>query len=149
MYLFSPATRGIYLPELHGNQIPKDAINLNDSEYDALISNPAPHTMLRFNPTGLPERIHYNDASQDALARSWRDVELQRTQWMVDRHRDEIETAGTIVTLSKAVFEELLSYRQSLRDWPEKEGFPEVEKRPVRSSSIDALFVEQAEKRSR
>ena len=46
-----------------------------------------------------------------------RDAAIRETDWMVIRHRDEIES-GVETTLNEAGYISLLEHRQSLRDWP-------------------------------
>ena len=48
-----------------------------------------------------------------------RDAAIRETDWMVIRHRDEIES-GVETTLNEAGYISLLEHRQSLRDWPEQ-----------------------------
>lgn len=54
--------------------------------------------------------------------RAERDQALNSTQWLVDRHFEEIEK-----TLSEAQYQDLLQYRQGLRDLPSDPKFPDVE----------------------
>ena len=49
--------------------------------------------------------------------RDQRDLAIRETDWMVIRHRDELES-GIETTLDKAGYVSLLEHRQSLRDWP-------------------------------
>lgn len=61
--------------------------------------------------------------------RTWRDLQLQSSEWLVMRHRDELAMDATN-TLSSAQYSELLSYRQALRDWPSSTNFPDRSARP-------------------
>ncbi|MDD0985331.1 phage tail assembly chaperone [Pseudomonas shahriarae] len=61
--------------------------------------------------------------------RVWRTGELSRYEWVATRHRDE-QDMGATTTLTSQQFNDLLQYRQALRDWPSAEVFPETEKRP-------------------
>ncbi|WP_413794825.1 MULTISPECIES: phage tail assembly chaperone [unclassified Pseudomonas] len=70
-------------------------------------------------------------ASEQAEAeRVWRNAELQSTEWLVTRHRDEQDLERP-PTLTLEQFSELLNYRQALRDWPQAGAFPGIEFRPV------------------
>lgn len=62
--------------------------------------------------------------------RIWRDSQVSSTEWLVMRHRDELDLDIT-TTLMASQFTELLSYRQALRDWPVATGFPNSGGRPV------------------
>lgn len=93
--------------EEHGRRIYADAL---EGKYGAI----TPY---------MPPEVPYEQAA--AHARAWRDSEVSATQWLVERHRDEITT-----TLSAAQFTELQVYRQALRDWPVAVGFPEGSTKP-------------------
>lgn len=89
----------------------------------------------------LPERTELEELQRRAVAeRSWRDTELNATQWPVARHRDELD-AGTATTLSADQFVELLAYRQALRDWPAAAAFPESTSRPVAPTWLAAVLA--------
>lgn len=69
-------------------------------------------------------------SEQDDTERVWRNNELQSTEWLVTRHRDE-QDIGQGTTLTAAQYSELLGYRQALRDWPQAATFPSAEFRPI------------------
>lgn len=68
-----------------------------------------------------------------AIERAWRDGQLTDTQWLTERHRDEIDL-GAQLTLIADQYVELLTYRKALRDWPEGAEFPYTAHRPMRPS---------------
>ncbi|PRP71747.1 hypothetical protein BUE93_04900 [Chromobacterium amazonense] len=63
------------------------------------------------------------EAERAAQARAERDQRLAATEWLVQRHRDEIDL-GRETTLSGVQFAELMVYRQALRDVPLQADFP-------------------------
>ncbi|CAI8780024.1 phage tail assembly chaperone [Pseudomonas donghuensis] len=63
------------------------------------------------------------------VERAWRDRELQTTEWLTTRHRDEQDISRP-TTLTREQYVELQAYRQSLRDWPAAGAFPELAERP-------------------
>jgi hypothetical protein len=64
------------------------------------------------------------DADELATAaRSKRDAAMSSTQWLVDRHRDEVDDGGK-TTLSAGQFETLQAYRRALRNITSQAGFP-------------------------
>lgn len=69
-----------------------------------------------------------NESSATA-EREWRDAEVSETDWLMNRHRDELDMLRD-TTLTTEQFSELLSYRQALRDWPQTESFPDSAQRP-------------------
>ncbi|SDC64515.1 Phage tail assembly chaperone protein [Pseudomonas guariconensis] len=62
--------------------------------------------------------------------RSWRDGEIAAHEWLVSRHRAEVELQRD-TTLTAEQYAELLQYLQALRDWPAAEAFPDSAQRPV------------------
>lgn len=78
--------------------------------------------------------------TNESIERVWRNKTLELTQWLVVRDGEELEM-GEGTTLSSVEFKELLVYRQSLREWPSAENFPEVDYRPVEPQWLeDALL---------
>lgn len=105
-----------------GAFIPADTDNVDHQAYlDWCLAGGV--TAPEYTPTELAQA----QASQE---RSWRDSELEASQWLVARHRDE-KDAGIDTTLAAAKFAALLTYRQALRDWPAAAGFPDSAKRPA------------------
>lgn len=73
------------------------------------------------------EVVEYEDPkpTKEQLAksvRSERDNRLNQTNWLVERHQEQLTLGST--TLSSEEYLTLLAYRQSLRDIPQQEGFP-------------------------
>ncbi|CAB5523771.1 Uncharacterised protein [Pseudomonas putida] len=62
--------------------------------------------------------------------RAWRDGEIAAHEWLVSRHRAEIELQRD-TTLTAEQYTELLQYLQALRDWPAAEAFPDSAQRPT------------------
>ncbi|MDT3721406.1 phage tail assembly chaperone [Pseudomonas oryzihabitans] len=58
--------------------------------------------------------------------RVWRDNQLTVTDRLVNRHRDEVDLGGD-KTLSPESYQELLIYRDALRNWPATPGFPQAD----------------------
>ncbi|WP_323115174.1 phage tail assembly chaperone [Pseudomonas guariconensis] len=70
--------------------------------------------------------------------RVWRNAAVASTEWLMNRHRDELDMQ-LATTLSAEQFAELLVYRQVLRNWPQSEAFPDAEQRPVAPAFLSAL----------
>jgi len=66
---------------------------------------------------------------EQSSARAWRDAEIDSIKWLRERHRDESDL-NINHTLTSDQFAELLTYMQSLRDWPQAAEFPVEESRP-------------------
>ena len=68
--------------------------------------------------------IEYNslEARADRI-RSERNLRLDATTWLVERHKEQ--TTGAIKTsITEKDYNALLAYRQALRDLPQQQGFP-------------------------
>lgn len=66
----------------------------------------------------------YNSTEERAKRiRAERDTRLGATQWLIERHADEV-TGDLPTTLSVEQYATLLTYRQALREIPEQDGFP-------------------------
>ncbi|MFV3379585.1 phage tail assembly chaperone [Pseudomonas sp. NY15354] len=70
--------------------------------------------------------------------RVWRDAAVASTEWLMNRHRDELDMQ-LVTTLSAEQFTELLVYRQALRDWPHSQAFPDTEQRPVEPAFLEDM----------
>lgn len=62
-------------------------------------------------------------AAVAAAVRATRDAKLTACEWLVIRHRDQVD-AGVSTTLAAEQYADLLAYRQALRDVPSQQGFP-------------------------
>jgi len=148
MYRFSPSNKGFYLEALHGDQIPGDALALTEAQYAELVSGALEHTMLEYRDGQLPVRVPMDVSTPAATERAWRNIELSRSQWVIERHRDE-EASASKTTLSQERLEQLLAYRQSLRDWPASKAFPAAAGRPEPLPWLEQLssHIEHASKK--
>lgn len=61
--------------------------------------------------------------------RTWRDSEIDANEWLISRHRAELDLRRE-TTLTAEQYTELLEYLQALRDWPATEAFPDSTQRP-------------------
>ncbi|SED77826.1 hypothetical protein SAMN04490185_4171 [Pseudomonas frederiksbergensis] len=126
---YSQTTQTTYLEGLH-KTMPNDAKEIAEERYLEVLANPAPNKVRGHDAEGLPILIDLPPESLAALERGWRDGEVLRVQWLRDRHRDE-QDLSRAPTLTSEQFVSLLSYMQSLRDWPENLDFPVEQSRPV------------------
>lgn len=129
---YSQSTGCVYLSGVHG-RMPNDVVPITLECFNAVIGNPDAGKVRSHTANGLPILIDVPPATVAELAgaaRQWRDAQLLASQWLVDRDRDE-EAAGRSLSLSIEDFQELLDYRQELRDWPLGSGFPAQISRPL------------------
>lgn len=131
--MFYSATSGFYCRELHGDNIPDDAVEITDEHYAYLIAGHSEGKRITVDGKGMPELTDAAPASAETLARNeraWRDAGLAETDGMVSRHRDETEAGGS-TTLTDKQYTALQAYRQALRGWPDAKDFPEEASRPT------------------
>ncbi|OAI93523.1 phage tail assembly chaperone [Pseudomonas putida] len=110
-----PQTDAVFAYEADGSQ--------DDAIRDGLVLMTAAEIERHLSPPPTQEQV-------EAAERAWRDAAVVDVTWLRERHRDEREL-GRDTTLSADQFGELLSYLQSLRDWPQSEQFPEPDHRPT------------------
>ena len=87
-----------------------------DLVHDDMVAMTTEEIELHKNPKPTSEQL----ADE---ARLKRDQLLSDTQWLVQRHRDQIEV-GEPTTLTADQYKALLTYRQALRDVPLQKDFP-------------------------
>ncbi|MCP1290946.1 phage tail assembly chaperone [Chromobacterium sp. S0633] len=107
-------------------QIPADAVEITAEQHAELMAAQSAGKIITSGANGNPIATDPPPPSTAQLAeqaRAQRDRLLGDTQWIVQRHRDQIEI-GTTTTLSADQFNELQAYRQALRDVPAQKGFP-------------------------
>lgn len=126
--LFCPTTMGFYPTGLTGDAIGKDSIEVDYGEYELLagqelVLNERNRPILKSSIAPTIEQLALEE-------RAWRNAAIRSTEWLVNRHRDEVEIE-IATTIPKDHYAQLLAYRQSLRDWPEARNFPSVTDRPV------------------
>ncbi|ATR83073.1 phage tail protein [Pseudomonas sp. HLS-6] len=111
--------------------VPEGAIEISEETFLRSI-NERDGQWVR-NSDGGVIKIPFPARTAEQLAddeRAWRNAEINATQWLSARHRDQQEI-GADTTLTSDQFQELLVYMQALRDWPQSEQFPVIEHRPV------------------
>jgi len=80
---YSKSTGGFYLPAIHGDKIPADAVQVKDSDYAALmaaggaiVANASGYPVLQAPAAPTPDEIAagyeaFGQTTLDALAKSW------------------------------------------------------------------------------
>ncbi|PYC19548.1 hypothetical protein DMO17_19420 [Aquipseudomonas alcaligenes] len=135
-FFFCPETLGLYPGAPYGDAAGKDCIELTEAEYRALAGH-----ALALDAAGRPvlvASLPLTVEQLEAAERGWRDYELRRSEWLIARHRDEVDMVTT-TTLSVEQYGELLAWRQLLRDWPASRAFPDDSGRPVPPAWLASL----------
>lgn len=141
-YLVLNSDREVVTQLIKGvHQIPDDALLIDDSRWYEVTQDVT--CTWKVDEAGelvkLPKgEIVDDDRSRD-VEREWRNQALASTEWLVARHRDELETERA-TTLTAEQHRQLQGYRQDLRDWPESEHFPAIEYRPEQPAWLAELI---------
>ncbi|WP_238866525.1 phage tail assembly chaperone [Achromobacter xylosoxidans] len=138
-YYFSPSRLAFYPDSLRDvyeaspQGWPDDGVEVSSELYEQLYAEHLQGRVFCAGPDGEPMTKEPEPPSPEQLAateRAWRGSQLDATDAPVQRHRDELED-GPNTTLSAEQYQELQAYRHALREWPEAEGFPSTDLRPV------------------
>ncbi len=133
-YLYSRSTGGFYIERVHGDEVPSDAVEVSEEEHAALMAAQTQGKRIAANTdTGRPMATDQAPATSEV--REWslrqrRGAMLARTDGLVARDRDERQMGHT-PTLSDEQLQQLMRYRQQLRDLTQVEGFPNVDFPPA------------------
>lgn len=123
---YSKQTNGFYTREIHGDNIPADAVEITQEQHAALLQGQSEGKQITADENGYPVLVDPPAPTTEQLAsqaRADRGTKLTATNWLVERHREEQETGATTLTAQK--YADLLAYRQALREAPQQAGFPE------------------------
>lgn len=123
--LYSATTRGFYSTDVHAAEhLPQDAVEIHHEDWQGLLKAESTGKVIRTDPSGWPYADEKNHEERAAAILSHRDNLLAQTDWLVARHRDEIEVGAA--TLPADHYRALQSYRKALRALPSVAGFPDV-----------------------
>lgn len=137
-FYFSPSTTAFYRSDISGElgsdecSMPDDVLEVASEVFERMLRVREEGGQVIPDEDGLPiaaPPLLPTSEEQAEKERRWRDRVISATEWIVARHRDEVDMSQeTMITPEQ--FSELLRYRQALRDWPTVEGFPNVDLRP-------------------
>ena len=130
---FSASVNGFYTDEINGSSYPVDAIEITEQEWRQILYEVSQGKIIEIDDSGKPFTIERPPETEEQLAareRAWRDAEVNSNEWLASRHRDQ-QDMQLSTTLTTDQFTELLAYRQTLRDWPQTEAFPDSAQRPI------------------
>ncbi|MCU0211648.1 MULTISPECIES: phage tail assembly chaperone [Pseudomonas] len=138
-FYFSPSTTTFFRSDIHGEpgsddcSIPYYVREVSVEVFERMSRVRQEGGRVVPDEEGLPIAAPALLPTSEQLAeteRRWRDQVISTSEWIVTRHRDEVDM-GQETQITPEQFSELLRYRQSLRDWPTAEGFPAAELRPT------------------
>ena len=137
-HFFSPSTTGFFRSDIHGepgsegNSLAADVVEVSSELYGQMLLVREQGGRVVPGEDGMPIEappVPPTIQEQEEKARRWRDSQLTLSEWVVTRHRDEVDMSMA-TTITTQQFSELLKYRQTLRDWPTDKGFPSADLRP-------------------
>lgn len=114
-HYFSKSEGGFFNDEVHGSDIPADAVKIKDALYDLLIAAQAEGKTIISNAKGFPS-VGEPEA-----------VPVDRVEQSVRIHRDELLKAcdwTQVGDVPAAISMKWAIYRQELRDVTHQAGFP-------------------------
>ncbi|KIQ58376.1 phage tail assembly chaperone [Pseudomonas fluorescens] len=133
LLFYAPSTGGFYNSIDHFGKLPEDAVEISKHTYNGLFAAPFLNRSIASDTNGHPvlsERLVNKVEAQIISETHWRDAQLNATDRLVARDRDEMDDGGG-TTLDQAQYTQLQAYRRALREWPQDELFPAAEHRPV------------------
>lgn len=112
---YSKSTGGFYSADVHGDNIPADAVEITLEEHAALLNAQSQGKRIQADADGRPVAADHVPSTETltAFARSQRDERLAACDWT--QCRDVPDTVA-------AAWQ---PYRQELRDLTKQAGFPE------------------------
>lgn len=120
---YSKTTGGFYTREIHGDNIPADAVEITPEQHAALMAGQAEGKQITADENGHPILVDPPAPTPEQLAataRAKRDRLIESVRWRIERYNDEL-ALGIEPTEQ---LEPLLQYTQALRDIPQQAGFP-------------------------
>lgn len=124
---YSAQAGGFFSSEIH-DTLPTDAVEISDQQWRDLLDAQEQGKCIQAGADGRPiavERVQ--TAEQRTRSLLWqRDAALRGTDWLVSRHRDEMELGGP-TTLTTGVYRALQTWRAALRDITQAPEFPDID----------------------
>lgn len=127
---YSASTGGFYVLEIHGNNIPSDAVEITSEYHNELLTGQSNGMVISHDEDGYPILVPAAGPTNDQLAveaRSERDRQLRdiydRGLNMAKRVRD-LSTTTEQTEYAAAKILELHEYAIALQEIPEQPGFP-------------------------
>lgn len=125
-HYYSPSARGFYSSAVKV-VIPQDAVEITEEEKSALLEAQSRGKIIIPGKDGKPSLRDPNNTERAAGRISARNQMLTETDWMVNRHRDELEVEDGKTTLSRETYIALQEWRAALRAMSNHPDFPNIQ----------------------
>lgn len=120
---YSQSTGGFYATEIHGDNVPDDAVEITKGEHQTLLQGQSEGKLIAADENGYPILVDPPAPTAEQIAeqvRAERDAKIEAVRWRIERAKDEADLG---VPLTEPL-EPLLQHAQALRDVPQQAGFP-------------------------
>lgn len=114
-YYYSPLTKGFYLKDIHGDNIPPDSVEITEEEHKNLLEQQSNGKEIVSSETGKPIAINSLPISP-----TWEQIRIQRNILLSESDWAIMEDANP-----KPSKQAWLDYRQALRNIPQNFTNPE------------------------
>jgi len=123
---FSASTGGFYSTDVHDEktQIPADVVEISNERWQELLQEQTNGKQIVAGVNGQPTAIERPVTAETVLLR--RDQALRESDWLVARHRDEVDFTASSTTLRADQYMALQAYRHQLRNIASHPDFPNV-----------------------
>lgn len=123
---YSAHTRGFYFKNIHGANIPKDALKIDPLLYKALQEGQKDNNVIVPDGSGMPVLSQQQTTKEEDSA-----LEVQWIEEEMIRIRDELEKVQDFDPKAKGSVGDWRNYRKAIRSWSESSDFPNKDKRPA------------------
>ena len=115
MIYYSKITKGFYLTEIHGTNIPSDAVQITKEQHRTLLNEQCNGKQIVPDENGYPIAI-----VPPVIPPTWEDIRVKRDSLL--KESDWVVLADSNPKPSKDAW---INYRQALRDIPQNFSTPE------------------------
>ena len=123
---YSKSTGGFYSTDIHDEEtgIPADVVEISNERWQELLQEQSSGKQIVAAVNGQPIAIDRPVTAESVLLS--RDQALRESDWLVARHRDEVECEPNATTLTSDQYAALQSWRRALRNISSHPDFPNV-----------------------
>ena len=128
---YAKSTNGFYIKEIHGDNIPDDAVDIDDNSYIELINTQSNGRHIGSDKNGYPILVDRQSISSEENKTFVRRERNRRVLCAIDaqlKYEREQESISRSISVSNPMLESdyvlVLQYMQDMFDIPQQSGFP-------------------------